>query len=252
MSTKNGESPRKIIGHLRADLKGDELAQEKTKIESYCNDHDLKSADFVQGELGDTWKDDRGVDFILGCAYAREVSVIVFSELFAIGRSIGEIYRRIDMLVKKSSIEVHFIKEKMVLHPGLKYPEQAWSKMEKVIESEKWEGVSSKKWKKVRTKVEEAIRSEVQLEVFSFLVKAERTIVTERMKNAMRSRKAAGVILGRPAGKSKLDAHEDMIRQKIEEGIMQKALAKKLGCTPVTLSNWLKRKRKEWATKKDN
>ena len=136
---------------------------------------------------------------------------MVFSELSRLGRSISEICRQIDFLVDECGITLHFIKESMVLTSGKR-----------------------------------DITTKVLLNTFSLLAEIERDLICERTKSALAARKAQGVKLGRPKGKSKLDSHEDEIRQFVDMGVMQKAIAKRFDCTEATLSNWLKRKKPEW------
>lgn len=72
------------------------------------------------------------------------------------------------------------------------------------------------------------------------------SLISIRTKTALKENQKAGIILGRPKLKSKLDNKEDKIRGLVTLGVKQKVIAKKVGCTEMTLSNWLKRKKKEW------
>ena len=83
--------------------------------------------------------------------------------------------------------------------------------------------------------------------MFSLLAEIERDLISERTKSGLAACKARGIKLGRPPLKSKLDPKEEEIRGMIEIGVKQKAIARKVGCTEATLSNWLKRKRLQWA-----
>ena len=47
--------------------------------------------------------------------------------------------------------------------------------------------------------------------------------------------------------RSKLDRHENEIREYLAAGVKQKAIARKVGCSEVMMCIWLKRKRLEWA-----
>ena len=140
--------------------------------------------------------------------------IIVFSELSRFGRSVGEIARLVETFINEYGIELHFIKENMQLRKGVR-----------------------------------DIATKVTLTMFSLLAEIERDLISERTKSALAARKQAGVILGRPKLKSKLDNKEQEIRGLINLGVKQKAVAKKMDCTPATLSIWLKRKRKEWQEK---
>jgi len=59
--------------------------------------------------------------------------------------------------------------------------------------------------------------------------------------SALRARKASGVKLGRPAGKSKLDGRIDEIEHYRGLGLNATAICKLLGCSRGTYENWMKR-----------
>ncbi len=90
------------------------------------------------------------------------------------------------------------------------------------------------------------IQTTILISVFSMFATIERQLIRERTKVALAARAAAGVRLGRPPGKSKLDRFEEEIREKVALGVMQKRIARDVGCTEATLGKWLKRKKGEW------
>ena len=81
-------------------------------------------------------------------------------------------------------------------------------------------------------------------DIFLGLAQAEQTRRSERTKKALRKRKEAGLVLGRPPGKtgSLLDRYEKQIRTQLSAGVTQKFLAKKYNVSPSTLSQWMKRR----------
>lgn len=80
-------------------------------------------------------------------------------------------------------------------------------------------------------------------ELFLRLIEVERCRRSERTKKALAKKRASGVILGRPRGRttSGLDQHETELRTQIARGVTQKFLAKKYGVNPATISAWMKR-----------
>jgi len=93
------------------------------------------------------------------------------------------------------------------------------------------------------------IGSDVSGEAYLFALglsaRIERDMISARTKSALEKRKEKGMRLGRPAGKSKLDAKRDEIERYLKLGINKTAMAKLLGCSRSALLNWLKRNKME-------
>ena len=64
-------------------------------------------------------------------------------------------------------------------------------------------------------------------------------IFCELPKNALYARKAKGLPMGRPSGKSKLDIHSNEIRSYLDKELNLTAISKLLGCNRQTLANWI-------------
>jgi len=92
-----------------------------------------------------------------------------------------------------------------------------------------------------------SMQSKIIAMVLAMAAEIERTLISERTRAALATKKAAGVRLGRPPGpgKSKLDSHEGEIRELLGLGITQKRLAERLGTTSANLRHWMKRRRIE-------
>lgn len=128
---------------------------------------------------------------------------ILVSEMSRLGRSMMEIMTILNTCVEKR-IDVHAVKGE-------------WS-------------------------LDGTIQSKVMAMAFSIAAEIERDLISKRTTEALAARKAKGVRLGRPAGKSKLDTHEEDIREMLSRGATQRFIAKSVGCTESTLSAWLTRK----------
>jgi DNA invertase Pin-like site-specific DNA recombinase len=95
----------------------------------------------------------------------------------------------------------------------------------------------------VETKSNTIIDSTVAGEAYVFALglagRIEREMISARTKSALQARKKAGVKLGRPAGKSKLDDRREEIDRYQKLGLNKSSIAKLLGCTRATYLHWL-------------
>jgi DNA invertase Pin-like site-specific DNA recombinase len=91
--------------------------------------------------------------------------------------------------------------------------------------------------------LDHTIQSKIIAMAFSMAAEIERDLISQRTKEALRARKAAGKPLGRPKGpgKSKLDKFRPEIEALLANGSTQKFIAKRYGTTEANLHNWLKK-----------
>ncbi|WP_370899882.1 recombinase family protein [Chryseobacterium gossypii] len=91
--------------------------------------------------------------------------------------------------------------------------------------------------------LDNTIQSKVMAMVFSMVSEIERDLISKRTKEALQTKKANGVKLGRPKGpgKSKLDAHKLEIEALLKNGSTKKFIAKRYNSTPANLHNWIKK-----------
>jgi DNA invertase Pin-like site-specific DNA recombinase len=77
--------------------------------------------------------------------------------------------------------------------------------------------------------------------VFAMAVEIEIDLISQRTKEALRVKKANGMVLGRPKrpGKSKLDIYRVEIEALLQNGSKQSFIANRYGVTEATLSNWI-------------
>ena len=99
--------------------------------------------------------------------------------------------------------------------------------------------------KLIETKSNTTIDSSVAGEAYVFALglagRIEREMIAQRTSSALQARKKAGVKLGRPAGKSKLDDRREEIERYQKLGLNKTSIAKLLGCTRATYLHWLAR-----------
>lgn len=89
--------------------------------------------------------------------------------------------------------------------------------------------------------LDDTIQSKVMAMVFSMVAEIERDLISKRTKEALQTKKANGVKLGRPkgTGKSKLDIYKVEIEALIKNGSTKKFIAKRYGTSESNLFNWL-------------
>lgn len=213
VTKKKRKKPVRVIAYYRVSTNKQEFARQKLDVLEYCNKYDYKIKETIQYKASTSRKQkERGIDDLIKAVHEPgSPRTIICAELSRFGRSVSEILRTVDEFIHEYGCRLIFVKENLVL-------DEAATDM----------------------------TSEIMVTIVALFAQIEKRLIRERIKSALNARKAAGVKLGRPKMKSKLDPKEDEIRGMVKIGIKQKFIAKKLNCTEATLSNWLKRKRKEW------
>jgi DNA invertase Pin-like site-specific DNA recombinase len=89
-----------------------------------------------------------------------------------------------------------------------------------------------------------SMQSKILAMVFAMAAEIERDLISQRTKEALRAKKAAGFKLGCPRGpgKSKLDPFQPEIEALLANGSTQKFIAGRYGTTEGNLHNWLKKR----------
>jgi DNA invertase Pin-like site-specific DNA recombinase len=93
------------------------------------------------------------------------------------------------------------------------------------------------------TIIDSTVAGEAYLFALGLAARIERDMISDRTKSALKARKAAGVKLGRPEGKSKLDGRKEEIEQYQKLGINKSAIAKLLGCSRSAYLHWLEKEK---------
>ena len=95
-------------------------------------------------------------------------------------------------------------------------------------------------------KLDTGIQSKVLAFAFGLAAEIERNLISQRTKEALEAKRAAGVILGRPKGrlssKLKLTGKENDITILLQEGLSQRKIAKRLKVNRNTLARFIKRR----------
>ncbi len=92
--------------------------------------------------------------------------------------------------------------------------------------------------------LDQSIQSKIIAMAFSMAAEIERDLISQRTKEALRVKRAAGMKLGRPKGpgKSKLDAFRPEIEALLANGSTQKFIARRYNTTEANLHNWMRKR----------
>ena len=211
---KGKSEKKRVVGYCRVSTTRQDLDRQKATILEYSNKNGWQLQEMFEATVSTRKNENkRGIGLLRVLAGEGQIDAIVFSELSRLGRSVGELSRLVDEFVALD-VELHFVKESMVLRNGKR-----------------------------------DIASKVMLTTFSLLAEIERDLISERTKDGLAARRAAGVKLGRPAKKSKLDPRKEEIGELLKLGVPQRRIAKRMECTPATLNRWLGWQGKAWRTK---
>jgi len=95
------------------------------------------------------------------------------------------------------------------------------------------------------TIIDSSVAGEAYVFALGLAARIERDMISERTKSALAARKAQGVKLGRPEGKSKLDLKREEIDKYQRLGLNQTSISKLLGCSRSAYINWLRKEAKK-------
>ena len=191
----------KTIGYLRVSTKEQDLEKNKADILRLANDKDLGKVHFIEEKVSGI-KDWRERKLGETLTGLNSGDNLIVSELSRLGRSTLQILE-IMKVAKENDVNVYSVKGNWTLN----------GTMESII----------------------------LLYIFAMVAEIERDLISERTKEALKARKAAGVTLGRPKGpgKSKLDKYKPEIVALLRNGAKKNYVAERYGSTSVNLSNWL-------------
>jgi len=90
-----------------------------------------------------------------------------------------------------------------------------------------------------------SMESKIVLTMLAMIAEIERDLISERTKEGLRARKAAGVVLGRPKGpgKSRLDEYQEEIVALLKNGATKAFIARRYKTSLPNLFNWLKKRK---------
>ncbi|MCB2215112.1 MAG: recombinase family protein [Desulfobulbaceae bacterium] len=193
----------RTIGYLRVSTNDQDLDKNKAEILTLANNLRLGNVDWVEEKVSGV-KDWRKRKFGEVFYSLSKGDAVIVSELSRLGRSTLQILE-IMREAKELGIAVHAVKG-------------GWS-------------------------LNGSMESKIVLTIFAMIAEIERDLISERTKEGLRARKAAGVKLGRPRGpgKSKLDQYREEILVLLKNGSTKTYISKRYGTSVGNLHGWLKR-----------
>ena len=189
-------------GFIRVSTLDQDTEKNKLDILQFANSHRLGNVEFIEEKVSGT-KDykKRKLGALLDSMTSNDVLIV--PELSRIARSTIQILEVIQ-LTQDKGITLYSLKEKFC-------------------------------------NMGNSIASTVTKTIFALVAQIERELISLRTREALHSRKAQGIKLGRPTGKgkSKLDVHKDDILKLVALGVPKTLVAKQYGTSVGNLYNFL-------------
>lgn len=197
------KTARRVVGYLRVSTKDQDLSKNKAEILHLANDKKLGNVEWVEEQVSGT-KDWKTRKLGEVIYQLGGDDTIIVSELSRLGRSLLQILEILEFCRTKG-IGIYAVKG-------------GWT-------------------------LDGTMQSKILSMFLGMASEIERDLISSRTKEALKARKAAGVILGRPrgSGKSKLDPYREEITALLKTGSRQNYIAKKYAITPPALNQWLKK-----------
>ena len=195
----------KTIAYLRISTGSQDLANQKVAVLDYARQQNFIVDRFVEAQISSRKTPaQRGIEELLGTLSAGDRLIV--SELSRLGRSLGQVIRIVDELVKQ---KVRFVAIKDAI---------------------RFEG-------------KQDMQTKVMVALFGLFAEVEWDLISERTKEGLAAARAKGRLLGRPKGalgKSKLDDKEGEIRMLLEKKVSQASIAKIVGVSATTLRHFVR------------
>ena len=187
----------KTIGYLRTSTDKQEINNQRLEILEYARKEDLRVSDFIEAQVSSRKSlGERKMGELFERLNAGDVLIV--TELSRIGRSTIEVLSIVKELVQ-NGVDIVFIKQNL----------------------------------KINASNNNDMVSKVMITMFSLFAELERDLISHRTKEALRSKKASGIHLGKPKGTvqgSIYDKDNDKIVELLSLGLsVQKIAQKHLG-----------------------
>jgi DNA invertase Pin-like site-specific DNA recombinase len=206
LNIDTGRNTMKTIAYIRVSTIQQYISNQRLEILEYCRKHDLKVDDFLEVEISSRRSlKERRIDELLN--RLEKGDTLIVSELSRLGRSTAEVIDLVNSLVNRH-INFVAIKQGLKIHDG---------KMD--------------------------MQTKAVVGMFSLFADLERDIISERTKQALAAKKAAGQMLGKPRGtiqKSHLDEKQEIIRELLKHRVAKAAIARIVGSSRTNLLSYIR------------
>jgi DNA invertase Pin-like site-specific DNA recombinase len=197
------------FAYIRVSTNQQILENQKFTILNFAHKNNIKIDHFV--EVKSSTRENnikRKLDILMKSLMFGDILIV--SELSRLARSVGQIIRIIDELMKKK-IRFISIKENISINSA-----------------------------------KSDIQTKMMITLFGLFAEIERDLISERTKEALQVAKKKGKILGRPKGslgQSKLDGKEAQITDFLKKRVSKSSIAKIFGISRTTLCNFIKNRK---------
>ena len=195
----------KTIAYLRISGDKQDLKNQKFEIMEYAQKNNMNISEFIEIEISSRQdKKKRRIDELVGKLDSGDT--VITTELSRIGRSTGEVIGIVNELIAKK-VRLIAIKQGMVING------------------------------------KHDLQTKVLVTLFSLLAEMERDILSQRTIQALRAKRAQGIILGRPKGSlgvSKLDGKQEQVQELLKHKVAKSAIARMLGVSRTTLLDYIR------------
>ncbi len=199
---------KKVIAYIRASTDKQDLNNQKLEILEFARKRDLKIDDYVEVTISSRkTSKERRIDELM--RKLNGLDCLIVTELSRLGRSTAEVISLINELISLN-IRVIIIKQNLDID-------------------------------------RHDMNSKIIITLFSLFAELERDLISLRTKEALTTKKAQGVRLGKPKGtiqKSKFDKELDRIKELLRLGLSVRKIAKLLGYSNhIALNTYIKKRK---------
>ena len=194
----------KNVSYLRVSTDAQDTEKNRLAVYAFANEKGFGQVDFIEEKVsGKKPWRERKIKGVLD--ELEEGDRLIVPELSRLGRSTLEVLEILKE-AKDKGVDVYSVKEGLALNG-------------------------------------DGMQAKIMTTMLALFAELERDFISQRTREALKARQAAGVKLGRPKGpgKSKLDPHREEIVALLKNGATKRFVARRYDTTPVNLNNWLKK-----------